>query len=911
MVWSLYSPDDGPDGEEYEEKVNSRSVRAFARKVKKFIENNKIDGHLDYTKVNVNIRGGKFEYRTVGKKQNFTIDIKSIDDALFISAIITDRLSINGGVPVQFRKAYNLFNNAESNDEKNLYRIRKKLEPWINPHFSGRGKNKKVVNPLTNINIKIIGRSYKQIFKKIRLKQVKYEPLHNFNSIDYKVDEYCVPSYLKNTLLKREWKLICDKLEDNKTPTYVDLTTILNEIDYNLNVYILDGESLQTQTQYNKTLSILIHDDHMYVLKNNKIDCTIKKTVGCTADEFDKIKTEYHTESTKIHNSTKYKRICQFSEFNKKGFRSSYSKSNLDFFNESCIRPVRYYDDVNDDNDNMIDYVGLDINACYPNILHNQSYLFPVQDGTEITEIYNNEPILGYGFYYVTFKKMSEIEKALFSKSCWLLGDVILTKKLQKTITIKFKHITKNACTPFEKDDNFTKNKLALTFYSGYLASTIKTKSKIYHCSGLEAEAYQIKYPDCIYHNGSMIDNDNVIEYKSSIEKDELLIKYPDGIFKDSHIEINDETNYKTSGLYTYLAILQYARLQLYQLYDEVKKLHNNIKIKKIYTDSLSFTENIINDNQINKLNKILLKKYGFSVKSQKSDYQFEWKEINVPEPVVIHQNDIHHTDIKKLLLESKSFAIDSKAGYGKTHMIKHQIIPVLNENNKKYILASSTIASSQKIQNDNLDCVVINSILLTKESSLNNLNKIFKNIDYLIIDEMSRLSMNLLYMIQYLKSTFTNLKFILVGDKNQCDFNDLNLMESHVFKSIIDYNILTIKWHKNARYSKDYDNFLTMLLTFKDGGRDPQCINYVKSYFKTNVKSITNAKSDMNTIKLSYTNNMRKSFNSDTAITTHKSQGDTINEKYSIYEIEKMNVKILYTAFSRCTNPNLIHIYI
>jgi len=185
MVWNIYSP---IEEEGYEEKVNSRSVRAFARKVKKFIENNKIDGYLDYTKVNINIRGGKFEYRTVGKKQNFIVDIKSIDDAVFIAAIMTDRPSLNGGVPVQFRKAYNLFNNAEANNERYLYSIRKKLEPWLNPQFSGRGKNKKVVNPLTNRKIKISGRSYKQIFKKIRLKQVKYEPLHNFNSIDYKVE---------------------------------------------------------------------------------------------------------------------------------------------------------------------------------------------------------------------------------------------------------------------------------------------------------------------------------------------------------------------------------------------------------------------------------------------------------------------------------------------------------------------------------------------------------------------------------------------------------------------------------------------------------------------------------------------------------------------------------------------------
>ena len=83
-------------------------------------------------------------------------------------------------------------------------------------------------------------------------------------------------------------------------------------------------------------------------------------------------------------------------------------------------------------------------------------------------------------------------------------------------------------------------------------------------------------------------------------------------------------------------------------------------------------------------------------------------------------------------------------------------------------------------------------------------------------------------------------------------------------------------------------------------------------NYFNIqNIKSIDDIKNDKNKIKLSWTNDFKHNFeNIKEHKTVHKSQGYTINEPYSIYEIERMSKKVLYTALSRCTKPELITIY-
>lgn len=923
VVTNVYSPNDGYEYNGFMGNYkDSPKVRKFARMVNDFINLNKVPGtgRLDYSKMDVNKIRGVFEHKSVGKRQRYRMTVLTADDALFMCALLEQRNTIDKlRIPAQLQAIYKLYDHSMLSNHKNTYLYRNDLLPWIKPKTKGRAiKDKVIINPTTDRFIKVNKKTYKDIFGKIRLKKVYYEPLHNFNTIDYEIKEYCVPSYLEANLLKKEFKIISDDLKTNLMPTYPELTEMLNKIDYNLNVYTHDGDIEQEQSEHKKTITIIIHDEHMYVTNNKRMEKKITKTVYCNDTEFENIKTELYTESTKIHNGIKYKLNNKFCGIEKEhNLRNTFSNVNIDFFNECGIRPVRYFDV------NLENAESLDVNACYPNILYNSKYIFPVQDGTEKTEKYDkkNDTVQRHGFYYVTFKKMDDIQKALFSQSCWMIGEIIISKKLEKKIDIKFKHITSEARSAPKKPDVI--NKMDLTFYSGYLAKYKTQKSKIYECNGDEAKAYLEKYKeeDCFYRSGvviySYIENKKGkdktkykgINYETSKERDEILKEYPGATYLDSHIELMYDYYLKSSGMYAYLSILQYARLQLYNIYDEVIKKNPDIKIKKIYTDSITFDKKMNID--LKKLNDDLSKKHNFTVKYERSEYQFEKTEIIIKEPIIEEDKElIEHDDLDKLLCDNKSFSINARAGYGKTYTIKNKIIPYLNENLKKYILASTTIESTNNLKNDGLECEVINSILLTKESHFKNLSKKFKDINYFIVDESSRLSMNILKVIEHLKETNENLKIILVGDKNQCDYDNKNLMESDVFNKIIDYNNLTIKWHKNARYSKEYDTFLNDLLKFKNGGYDEKCIDYIKAFFKEQVKNDKDSKSDKNEIKLTFTNNKRKSFEVE-GMTTHKAQGKTIDTNYSIYEIRRMNVKVLYTSFSRCSNHKLINIYI
>ena len=349
---------------------------------------------------------------------------------------------------------------------------------------------------------------------------------------------------------------------------------------------------------------------------------------------------------------------------------------------------------------------------------------------------------------------------------------------------------------------------------------------------------------------------------------------------------------------------MQYARLQLYYIYNEAKKKNKNIIVKKVYTDSITFNEQIITKKNIDVFTKNLQKKYDFGVKIEKSSYMWNHVSTIIKEPKIIECSEMtKYSHIDKILDLNKSFLLSGRAGYGKTYTINNELIPYFKKNNKKYILSSTTLESSKL-----LDCKCIHSLLLSDDSSLSNINKMFKNIDYLIIDECSRLNINLLNIIQHVKMVKKKLKVIMVGDINQCSYDNIDIFETEIFKNLIDHNIFQIIWHNKSRYSFEYDKFLDELLNFDNGGKDKKCIEHIKAFFGENVK--TNIKCDKNKIKLTWTHNKGKKLNYSYS-TVHKSQGKTIDEEYSIYEINKMPLKVLYTALSRCTNYKLITLYL
>lgn len=916
-TFNIYSPDE----EDNEEDVD------VIRRTRFTLDLIKLSGGLTSNKFNYLEKEGEFNYNPRGKKQRYIMRIINYHDAIIFAGLLTRPQLIKNDprAPDEIKRVANLFVDAAHDSDKFNMRFYNEFEPWLNMKQKVTVINgiKKVVNPITGRKIRVyksiwnkrkLGNTYKQIFGTIPLRNVVYDKLQLYKTEDYKIDKYCVPAYLQHVLTKKEFKKIELEIIEKPTPTYIELTTILNKISYGLTVFITDAECIQTQEGYKKNINIMIHNTHLYVpksVRNNKISCLLDneniKDKLINSDDFEDMSCEVYTNSCKLVNGIKYKCDNKYKEVSKHfDFLTSFSKVNIDFFNECAIRPIRYI--TIDKNISAIG--GFDINACYPNILNNKSYVFPRTTGHEKTQIFSGTIKL-HGFYYIEMKEMTDIEKCLFHVSkFWVLGYLIDKMKLKKRCKILYEHVAKQythtTSYTFDKFD-----KTLMTLFSGYLGKYTTEKIKSFECMGIEQEAYMKKYEDDEpYITGGIINVKDIkkgYHYRTKDERDKILknIDANDIVYhRKPAVNIRQEKLKKKSGLYVYLAILQYARYELWQIYNEVKNHYKYVKVKKIYTDSIVFNVDVKTIDII-KLND-KFEKNGFTVKHELSPYTWNHNNFIAKEPVIIPDRDIidydNNNDVMKLLEDNKSFFINAKAGYGKSHTIQTIIMEYLNKMNKKYIMTSTTIESCKLYK----ECVTLQSLLSSKDTCRRNLLKIFEDIEYLIIDECSFLNIDLVNNIQHLKCYYPNLKIITAGDVNQCTYGE-NIMITDIFYDLVDYNSYNMQWHDKARYDKDYDNFLTKLLEFKNGS---ECVDHIKTYFKDQVKNINDKDKDNNNIKIVYTHAFGEKLKDKKYITTHSAQGKTISEKHSVYQINQMPINVLYTALSRTSNQKNINIY-
>jgi len=858
-------------------------------------------------KINYNNINGQFSYsisRQNSKNQIYKMSITNIDDVVFFATLLTDpgRLSI-GDIPDRFIRIYNLLINARALYDVNFMNIfYNKFKPYMleskmfynkiwTKTYEGKYyppiyvEDKAYLlerdNPLhavnrtfNNIYLTPGTRLYNNIFRDIKLREVKYPNLQNFKTEEYDIKTYCVPSYLQTKLKPKAYKIISQQLQENPTPTYVELTIILNSIDYNLNVYIIDGEQLQEQTEYKNKINILIHNNHMYVLKNVLKNILIndihknnaKNIIECkTLIEYANIKSEIQYEGYKFNNGIKYTKPPRlFKEIdNIFDVLSTYTQHGIKFYHESQIRAIRFIDNSIENKQTF------DINKCYYNILKNcltdtESYVLPKAGGFEHTRKYTGR-IETQGFYYCSFNEPTEITNALFGSKGWVYGSVI--KILNLDVNILFEHVpTYKASTDTTQIEKFNKIPyIDIIHFTGYCANHTKTNTTKYEIDDKE-------------------------------EKNALLNKYNNKIATETKKGVSITKAYykRTSGMYAYMAIVQYARLMLYHLFMTLQQQDPKINIHKIYTDSLTLNKKI--DISVDELN-VLLKQYNFTVKEQESGYKWvDTSKEPILEPIIskvakraTYKKEYNNimTPIKK----NKSFFLTGKAGYGKTYLMNKKIKPYLDEHKMKYIHCTPTRNLSEE-QN-------INTLHYYTKQSISDINDIFKDVKYFIIDECTLIQEFQIIILQHIKSLGVN--FIFMGDRNQCEIN-FNIMDDFNIIDIADNSIFTVQWHKKARYTKEYDELLNNVLECKDYFKR---MNIISSYFTIYDK---NEYQDTNNIKITYTNAQRKLLTN--AKTTHKIQGFTINEHYSIYEIGNMPAKVLYTALSRCTHPNLITLF-
>jgi len=854
--YNIYSPEDTDVVDD-----SGMTDTSFMRNLKKVARKSDLRKASRYA-------SGSFTYSSAGdKNQEYDLDIKNGWDAIIVANMLTNG-NINTALPAGFNSLYRLLVSAGyplSNDFISLFKS--EIAPWIKTGRKSNGVTT-VINPISGRKIDRSKSTFKKIFKGIKLRHVTYKSLDMYNTIDYKVNEFCVPSYLEHKLRKKVYGKIKDELMEIKTPTYPQLTELLNTINYGLDVYSVDGDMLQKQ-EYENKIRIMIHDSHMYVLRGDTLHkgTTTKFVPSKEYNELvAKKSTPFYTDIDVIVKGIKYKVADPFKNegVTFSNFKSTYGDNNIEFYESSNIKPVRYY---NSDNK----YVsGVDINKCYYNIISNPNYIFAVQNGLETTTEYvkSAKSVNKTSFYYCKFKDPSDIELALWGKEAWILGNVIKTLKLNVQIT--HVHNVQNMAHGVRNKLNMTN----ATRYTGCLAKYILTDDVVYNCSDKEeSSAIADKYNDDSYYS-----NGNVV--------------------------VRKERYAKRSGLYVYMSITQYARMELYQTHMQIKKIHRNANIVKVYTDSIHY-DTQISAKDVTKINKAF--KYH-TVKQETSEYTMDYKYIKPQVNInVVNETNYKKDDIIELLENNKSFCMNAKGGYGKTYEMINTVIPYLDKHGKKYVMSSSTIKSASDIGG-----TAIQTLLTTKDKSLNNLIKTYEDVDYMVIDECGQLTMHLLNTMCYIKK-HTGMNFILMGDMNQCSPIDGcdSWMTSHTFMKLVDGNFVSFEWSEHCRYSKEYDTFLNELLDIINTTADKvKMMGHIKKFFK---KQITKSPCK-NKLYMVYTHKkgdmVKKQLGID-YMTVHKAQGMTINEPHSIFEIHKMPAKVLYTALTRTTDHKLITIQV
>jgi len=893
-IYNVYSPEEGAD-EDQGPRVNT-----FIAKMKKVVRDNPQTMRSAYSRAL-----GSFTGKSAGegsKNQRYTLTINDAWDAYTAMSLLTNEYvgTHFNNLPNGFRDVYELFKDNYPLPDEFINMFSNKLEKYVPTVTKGtRTMHATVKNPESGKMINVGSGTFRKVFKSIKLKALSYREPDHFNVKSYEVKDYCVPSYLQKVLSATKYNKIKADLEKNKTPTYPQLTKILNKVECDLNVYIIDGECIQEQNNFNKRnkLRILISDSHLYdlvqktgsiasVLKNPKGDN--RREVGL--DEFNKLRkenTSYCESNEIIVKDIKYVRNDRFGKLVKAyGFNGRYSSVNVEFYENCFIRPSRYYDQT-------LEYVGgCDINQCYQNIIGNPDYQFAVQTGREETLPYKRgDPVRHTGFYYCTFKDFKPIDRAIFnSKSCWIMGYLIVKLGLKKRVKIEYQHVaqsmgfgqkTEHHETMHIKDDkgNLTKeakkSKMLLTHFTGTLATHKTSQQKEFRTSDkMEKAGLLDKYKG----NSCLIQNGVCVNYQN---------------FK------------RTSGMYAYLSIISYAKYQLYRIHQEVNKIYDTpVEAQKIYTDSMAF-DTEIDQEDIETINNAL-KKEGISVKLEykKSEFKNVDHDIKYTGYDKRKITEYKKSDILKLLEDEKSFCINGKAGYGKTYELKNTIEKYFKKEKIEYMLTSSTIKNAEQIGGVN-----IHSILQRKDMSVDTIVRDLKKYKYIVVEEVSQLTMNMMNILDYLKK-MTDIKIIFIGDIHQCSAIDTSdtWMKTKAFKILIDYNFVQMKWHKKSRYSREYDEFLSTLLDMFDSHKHTRDeINvWIATTFIYNGCNRSEEKEPNNKI-LAYKNltvKEQRIENPDAICSTvHKAQGETIDENYSIYEWDRMPCDVLYTALSRASD--------
>lgn len=787
--------------------------------------------------------------------------------------------------------------------------------------------------PENNIN-------YIDIYKDIELKQIEYKELSKYKTLNYEIKNNCVYDGIKKKFpnikikLKQSYKYpyILKLMKKNKKNCIVrdfdneiiemskvnKYITDKNTLDFKIideHIYILSKSN--NEPKKNKFIMVKLIDKFKGIEKRDQIDYIIINSIkdldkynniNILLDNFDsynklieEIKKDnilidydycnlYYKSNVIRYNPTYLNFVKIIKKYNYKSLnifncidsklklRGYLSEENFNYF-INVNKIITFSRTDNDDN------IKLDINNAYPSKLYDKTLILPVPIISDEWKKYNNEPIINYYIYYIKLEK--GINKIITKNYNNIFG-TFLKVLINNGVKLKIlRYFASSLCRQNDiTQDDIDKN--TLRQYIGWLRKNINNKTNQYEViNPIDKKILELKYKERVkFYN-----------------KDNYYIA-----------NINDSLIIKKTGILVNLYIMDLVNMELYLMDKEIKRLNKGIILNNVKTDCLGY---IYDKPIILPMDKIKKGVDGCYKIEKQNDFYYDLKKIELlpinkiyrakkPKINKYKLNNLDVNDIDNLISNNKSFLLSGRAGFGKTYTLINNIIPKLNELNKKYFITSTTIENAEDLQTK-LKSINVETIQnLLNKLTIEELTKKLKDISYIIIDESSQLTQDIYKILEYIILNL-NTKIILIGDKNQCKGTDAYIeswINTNYILNLCDMNLIILKKHKNIRYCDELDNLLTFI-------ENEYNISKIKNYVLQKIKIITKHEDNIN---LAYYNktcdNVKSKFKKD-CYTVHSYQGKTIKGNYTIFDFMNMSKELIFTALSRATNINNISLYI
>lgn len=594
--------------------------------------------------------------------------------------------------------------------------------------------------------------------------------------------------------------------------------------------------------------------------------------------------------------------------------------------------------------------IAWDINKCYRSVLYNPLERWIKLDWTDDWKPYKSKSILPVGLYYVETN-----DTTLFKKSNIYSSALI---NYAKTTNIQFKI----------KKQLIPKTTFSKSLFKEYIDTIINTfgetqfsKELINYLTGIMG-----KHKDNSYHIKINTDIEQVLSYV--LNKPNVIVEdISDDTTKPLYIYGTKNTTIKNETyLPIYIQIIDQSNIKLHQMLQEIKSLGHTPIYRK--TDCIVFHPK---NKQIYPTYDHTKSPWGQYRKTDVPilNNSISKEPLKIKDkPWIIHPitNSNQKNELLNIIKE-QSILISGQAGTGKSHLVQSLSLPkslMVSFTNRCALNwdDGSTLHSALRITSDG-------KIAMRPE----NFRKFCTKYDYIIIDEISMIPKHIWKIISYIKDnskikfiligdenqtkpiefySYTKTHYMNnSGVKYIADYNKIILTEiqrydislASILKDITKIDLTQFPEKQNTNINLSFSNKTRKMINErynkKEGLFIPKCDHrYSQDMYIYEDCPVIAYKTDKNKLYVNseiftvshydeeyiYLYSMRKNeihpidipieefannFVLGYCMTVHKSQGSTITEAFNIYDWNKMDKELRYTALSRAKSISQVGI--